>query len=178
MSDKLLICTVGLPRSGKSTWSRAYSKQHGIPIVCPDAVRYAIHGQRFVYHAEQYVWATVNAMIRALFIAGHNQVILDATNVTRKRRDVLKSDDYEVAFHHIDTPVELCKFCPLGATGNYPEGAVDPSDDGELRLAIAADRDAGIVRIVFGTPTGWIGLPPDMAIPFANSIIAKARELA
>src|SRR5882672_916000 len=61
--DKLLICTVGLPRSGKSTWARSQS----FPIVCPDAIRIAIHGQRFISEAEPFVWATAKAMVRALF---------------------------------------------------------------------------------------------------------------
>ena len=78
----LLILTVGLPRSGKSTWARA----HGAPIVCPDAIRLAMHGQRFVDSAEPFVWATAKLMVMALFRAGHETVIVDATNVSKKRR--------------------------------------------------------------------------------------------
>lgn len=109
MTEKLLIATVGLPRSGKTTWALKYSREHAIPIVNPDSVRLAIHGQRFVASAEQYVWATVHAMIRSLFIAGHDRVILDATNISRKRRDALQSKDYDVAFMVIDTSPDICK---------------------------------------------------------------------
>ena len=150
---KILICTVGLPRSGKTTWAKKYSEEQGIPIVNPDSMRLAIHGQRICLQAEQFVWATVNAMIRALFMAGHERVILDATNISRKRRDVLKFLECEVLFTPIDTPVELCKlraandpdilpvidkmalefeplgddeieYLPLGETGKFPDGQI------------------------------------------------------
>lgn len=102
--DKILICTVGLPRSGKSTWA----KSQAYPIVNPDSVRLAIHGQRFVAEAEPFVWATVKAMVRALFLAGHDRVILDATNTTRKRRDEWRSKEWATFFRHFDTPEGVC----------------------------------------------------------------------
>src|SRR3990172_6127427 len=104
MSDWILIAMVGLPRSGKSTWSRAQSW----PIVNPDAIRLAIHGERFNAQAEPFVWLVCKTMVRALFLAGHNVVILDATNTTRKRRDDLRSAEWETYFKVIDTPPEVC----------------------------------------------------------------------
>ncbi len=105
MSEEwILIATVGLPRSGKSTWSRIQTW----PIVNPDSVRLAIHGERFNVQAEPFVWLVVKTMIRALFLAGHQVVILDATNTTRKRRDDLRSTEWETHFKLVDTPVEIC----------------------------------------------------------------------
>ena len=40
-------------RSGKTTWAR----QQGVPIVNRDAIRLALHGQRFEPRAESVVWA-------------------------------------------------------------------------------------------------------------------------
>jgi len=87
-----LILTVGLPCSGKSTWAlqqtrRYASPIYGSPIVCPDQIRLALHGQRFVAMAEPFVWAIARTMVISLFGAGHQKVILDACNTTRKRRD-------------------------------------------------------------------------------------------
>lgn len=104
MITKTLICTVGLPRSGKSTWAKAA----GHPIVNPDSIRLALHGQRFISEAEPFVWAIAKAMVRSLFLAGHDAVILDATNNTRKRRDEWKSKDWETIFKVIDTPDYQC----------------------------------------------------------------------
>ncbi len=47
-------------------------------------------------------------MVRALFIAGHDQVILDATNTTKKRRDEWKSKDWLRDFYNVDTDFETC----------------------------------------------------------------------
>lgn len=104
--DKILVATVGFPRSGKSTWA----KSQAWPIVCPDAVRLAIHDERFIGRAEPFVWATVKAMIRALFLAGHRIVILDACNTTRKRRDdwISTSREWDTFFKVIDTSGEVC----------------------------------------------------------------------
>jgi len=80
--NKKIILTVGLPRSGKTTWSR----KQGHPIVNPDSIRLAMHGQRFYGPAEPWVWAMAYLMVDALLSAGHDTVIVDATNVTYKRR--------------------------------------------------------------------------------------------
>lgn len=99
-----LVLTVGLPYSGKSTWAR----QQGYPIVCPDAIRLAIHGHRYIPRAEGMVWSIAKVMVRALFEAGHPVVILDATSVSRRRRDEWKSEDWETRFKLIDTPPVVC----------------------------------------------------------------------
>jgi predicted kinase len=103
-SKKLLICTVGFPRSGKTTWARA----QGHPIVCPDAIRLALHGQRFFAPAEPMVWAQAKVMVRALFGAGHDVVILDACNSSRKRRDDWISNEWETVFKVIREPALTC----------------------------------------------------------------------
>jgi predicted kinase len=103
-TDKLLISTVGLPRSGKSYWARSQA----YPIVNPDSIRIAIHGQQFVAEAERFVWATAHAMVESLFLAGHNTVVLDACNNTRKRRDEWRSDEWDTVFKVTNTPAEVC----------------------------------------------------------------------
>lgn len=102
--DKILVATVGLPRSGKSTWAVSQAW----PIVNPDAIRLAIHGQRFNAQAEPFVWLVAKTMIRSLFLAGHKVVIVDACNTTRKRRDDLRSVEWETFFKVVDTPKEVC----------------------------------------------------------------------
>lgn len=103
--EKVLICTVGLPRSGKSTWARSQA----YPIVNPDSIRLAMHGQRFAERAEPFVWATAKVMARALFGAGHRVVVLDATNTIRKRRDEWRSNgEWGLFFKHIATDQSTC----------------------------------------------------------------------
>jgi predicted kinase len=101
--QKILICTVGLPRSGKTTWARSQS----YPVVNPDSIRLVLHGQRFHGPAEPWVWAMARTMVRSLFLSGHDTVILDATNLTRKRRDEWQSKEWGTFFKIIKaTPAE------------------------------------------------------------------------
>lgn len=65
----------------------------------------------------------------------------------------------------------------LGATGQYPYGKADSDDEGELQMALATDHGNGIVRVVFGKPIGWIGLPASEARTLAALLIEKADEL-
>jgi len=106
-----LILMVGLPRAGKTTAARAL----GHPIVSPDAIRLALHGRRYVQLEEPRVWQTARLMVRSLFLAGHTTVILDSTNGTRQRREAWRSDEWERAFHVVDTDVEICRQRALAA---------------------------------------------------------------
>jgi len=65
----------------------------------------------------------------------------------------------------------------LGATGAYPYGKTDATDEGELRMALAADPQNGIVRIEFGKPIAWLGLPSRQARELAAALIDKADDL-
>lgn len=101
---KHLHLMVGLPRSGKSTWAA----NSGFPIVCPDAIRISLHGQRWRAESEPMVWAIAHIMVESLFQAGHDNVILDACNVTEARRKEWESTQHVCVFHVINTPKEEC----------------------------------------------------------------------
>lgn len=64
-----------------------------------------------------------------------------------------------------------------GATGVFSDGHASPDDEGDIQIAVAADREAGIVRIEFGKPTAWIGLPKKQAHEFAGMLAVKAAQL-
>jgi predicted kinase len=111
MGENLLILTVGLPRSGKSTWARA-QVDLGAVVVNLDSIRIALHGRTFSPEAEDHVWAIAKTMVRALFGAGHSRIIVDATNTTRKRRDFWQPreglDLWRVCFHVVNTDESTC----------------------------------------------------------------------
>lgn len=48
-------------------------------------------------------------MVRALFLAGHDTVIVDACNNTRKRRDEWRSEEWDTVFKLFDTSERVCR---------------------------------------------------------------------
>ena len=103
-NSNTLIMTVGLPQSGKSAWA----KTQGMPIVNPDSIRLALHGKPFINSAEPFVWAIAKIMTHSLFLAGHETVILDATNITIKRRNEWRSKNWKRIFHTVEASVNTC----------------------------------------------------------------------
>ncbi len=102
---KKLILLVGLPRSGKSTWA----KKTGYPIVNPDSVRLVLHGEAFIKSYEPAVWVLTRQMVEALFKAGHDVVILDATNINKKNREEWNATDkWNTYVKWIETYKETC----------------------------------------------------------------------
>jgi len=65
----------------------------------------------------------------------------------------------------------------FGPTGKFPEGKIHPSDEGELQFGVGADHNHRQVVIQFGSPVSWLTLPPETAVKFAKSILAKVDEL-
>lgn len=103
-----LILMVGLPRSGKSTLARKYVEDHNAAIVNPDAIRLALHGQAFIAEAEPMVWCLAKYMVKHNFLAGHDKVILDATNLTKERRREWRSKHWSLAYYYVDTDIDTC----------------------------------------------------------------------
>lgn len=64
----------------------------------------------------------------------------------------------------------------LGATGRFPEGRLNDDDEGEIRVAIAADPKRQTVVIDFGKPVAWIGFTPDQAREIGELLIQKGME--
>lgn len=96
---------VGLPRSGKSTWA----KKSGYPIVNPDSIRLALHGEVFIKSFESQVWMMARRMVESLFLAGHDIVILDATSISKADRDEWDATDKWITyFKYIIASKSIC----------------------------------------------------------------------
>ncbi len=61
-----------------------------------------------------------------------------------------------------------------GPTGEFPQGKLNPEDEGELAITVRIED--GNVRIDFGKPVAWLAMPPKMAIDLAGSLIRYAKR--
>lgn len=105
-----LVGLVGYPYSGKSTYALSLASAFGWPIVSPDAIRSALHGERYIAQAEPHVWAMAHTMLWSLYAAGHNVVILDACNISHRRRmEWAKDTAYTTEWRCMWTPFNVCK---------------------------------------------------------------------
>lgn len=101
---KTLILTVGLPRSGKSTWALGT----GLSIVNRDAIRLALHGQAYIQAAEDMVTAIELYMVKALFIAGHDFVIIDAMNLKGVYRERWADGPWDIKVKTFQVRPDIC----------------------------------------------------------------------
>jgi hypothetical protein len=60
----------------------------------------------------------------------------------------------------------------IGATGDFPDGKINPSDEGGLMIAVT--KEEGRVVIHFGKPTAWIGFDTEGAVAFALMVLKNA----
>lgn len=67
-------------------------------------------------------------------------------------------------------------FALFGATGKFPRGKLDESDEGELRLGVTVTQ--GTVIVAFGKPVAWLGLTPQIARDLAATLLERADEAA
>lgn len=139
---KRLIVTVGLPRSGKSTWVEELRRRNGWPVVSTDAIRLVIHGHRYLASAEPHVWAAAKTMVPALFLAGHELVVLDACNTTAAQRAQWRTQPW-----HLTAWECLYKVFP-------PEPAL-------CKQRAIADGMGDLLDVIGRMAAGWEPLSPE-----------------
>lgn len=61
----------------------------------------------------------------------------------------------------------------LGATGEFPEGKLDETDEGGLVFSVS--HTTGLVRVDFGKPVAWLAFPPEVAFALATKLVEHAK---
>lgn len=93
-------------------------------------------------------------------------------------------DDRAITFTGTWPPMDVLRsFQPwnkraVGATGEFPQGKLNDSDEGALKLAVAYDKLNGVVRVDFGKPVTWLGLPPPEARALALLLLDHAGKFS
>ena len=62
-----------------------------------------------------------------------------------------------------------------GPTGEFPEGKLDPSDEGELGIRITLLAD--VIHVEFGTSVRWLALGADDAESLGRTLVKMAKKL-
>ena len=103
-----LYYTIGLPRSGKSTYCDSWVDNGSLRvIVSSDDIRKSLHGQRYEPLAETMVFAIKHVMIRSLLSRGFD-VIVDGTHSTKVSIQRLLEIDINAIYIWMGTSPEEC----------------------------------------------------------------------
>ena len=62
----------------------------------------------------------------------------------------------------------------IGATGNYPRGKLDDTDEGELTMAVTRTND--VIYVDFGKSIEWFAMSPEEAIGLAQLLMQHAER--
>ena len=141
---------IGIPGSGKTTYSKELSEKYSAKVISSDKVR-----QLYVGIDEKEVFPKVYKLCVEELKSGKN-VILDATHITPKvrKRTFDALDAYGIAYDKVaifvDTPVEECirrveirnqnpeeLFLPLEVISSYGQNIIPPNvDEGFMEIQV------------------------------------------
>jgi predicted kinase len=150
-----LIMMIGIPGSGKTTYSKDLSKEYNAKVISSDKVR-----QTYVGIKENDVFPTVFRLCIEELKENRN-VILDATHITPKvrKRTFDALDEFNVPYEkvavYVDTPVDVCVrrvekrnqdpnelFLPLEVITSYGNNIVPPSlSEGFIDIKVIKSDD-------------------------------------
>ena len=118
---KILYTMVGLPGAGKSTFAQTHPE---CVVISTDAIRAELLGSAECQEQGDRVFAEAHKRVEQALRAGHD-VIIDATNVTRKaRKQWLRHTAHHVAVY-VATDVEECKRRNAQRDRQVPEYVID-----------------------------------------------------
>lgn len=103
-----LYFTIGLARSGKSTFCKKWQTEASNRVVLSgDDFRYAVYGQRWIREGEEIVRSSLITAARALFRAGYD-VMIDETNTSEASIRHILAISADAKAYFVPTSAETC----------------------------------------------------------------------
>lgn len=65
----------------------------------------------------------------------------------------------------------------FGATGRFPGGQLNETDEGEIQFGVACDLKREKVLIDFGKPVAWMATDAEQAISLGNLLVRHGKRL-
>lgn len=100
--------TVGLPRAGKSSFSKKWRSENNGVVLSGDDFRMALYGKRFQIIGEEFVRAALITATRALLHQG-TSVLFDETNTSLTSIRQILAIDPKAKVYLFTTSPEVCK---------------------------------------------------------------------
>lgn len=109
----MLYFTIGLPRSGKSTFVNEWVKARGPSdrprvFVSTDTIRLAVYNKRYDGECESMVHAITDIMLKHFLLLDFD-VLLDCTNTTERSLERIRRFDPNATFIFVPTHPDICK---------------------------------------------------------------------
>lgn len=121
----VVVLTIGLPGSGKSSWF----KRRGVTPLSSDLLRTLLFDNITEQKYQDLVFGTLRSLLRARLIARMPWNYVDATNLSPKERagwiKMSKEFGYEVHAVFFDVPVEVCKERNLRRARTVPDEVME-----------------------------------------------------
>ena len=95
---------------------------------------------------------------------GHNELPEDLREKLSQMQHEIYGDGMREQLQKLQRDVE----------GEYPEGTLNPEDQGALMVAFGIDK--GKVILAFPKPIDWVALSPEQAREAAESLLVRARD--
>lgn len=122
-----LICLVGIPGSGKTTYANNYIKSYGGVHLSSDGIRKELYGDESIQSDPHEVFSLMQKRAVEALNDGRT-VIYDATNVTRKDRASIISvcpKFAQIEAHVIWAPIETCIERDINRERTVGKGVID-----------------------------------------------------
>ncbi|MGH9523022.1 MAG: AAA family ATPase [Terriglobales bacterium] len=121
----IVVLTIGLPGSGKSSWF----KRRGVTPLSSDLLRTLLFDNITEQKYQDLVFGTLRSLLRARLIARMPWNYVDATNLSPKERagwiKMSREFGYDVHAVFFDVPIEVCKARNLQRARMVPDDVMD-----------------------------------------------------